>query len=204
MISAAIWHWRHLNVMDFRMLGMRPSPLPPSLPCQVSFIIPTSLQRPTTRDRLAAAPAPSPGCYRVIMPDEQPEEPGTDIAEAIGVAITANASVKTWEESTLVGLPDGAILTLLHTIPVHDAEGEIVGAVKQPVAYYKLQAPTLLGVSRMFIRQTLLWAAQHADEETLAAGYEVLREYLTEAMEEYSSLQKQGLEQEVDDADESP
>lgn len=133
------------------------------------------------------------------MPDEQSEDLGTDLAEAIGVAITANASVKAWEDSTLVGLPDGAILTLLNNIPVHDSEGEILSVVKQPIAYYRVQTPGLLGISRMFIRQTLLWAAQNADEETLQAGYEAIREYLTDAMEEYSIMQKQRLGQEGDD-----
>ena len=137
------------------------------------------------------------------MSDEESEIQGPDLAEAVGVAIMANATVKTWEDSTLIDLPDGAILTLLHNIPVHDSMGEIINVTKQPVAYYRLQSRSLLGISRMFIRQTLLWAAEHADEDTLLAGREALQLYITEAMDEYSNRQQQERDQEAESGDDN-
>ena len=120
--------------------------------------------------------------------------PGAEPVEAVGI-IPANATVKTWEDSTLIGLPDGAILTLLHNFPVHDSEGEILSVVKQPIAYYRLQAQSLPGLARLFIRQTLLWAAQN-DPDALGDAREALHEFITEAEVEYASAQEDEPEQE--------
>lgn len=88
--------------------------------------------------------------------------------EAVAVAVAADASLVLWDQASVIGTPEGVILTLFHTVPLHDIDGELVGGTKKPIAYYMIPGSDLFGTAELFARQAVAWAGQFGSEELQA------------------------------------
>lgn len=65
-----------------------------------------------------------------------------------------------WSEAHCFPTPDGAILTLVHTIPIFNGDGELIALEKKPFVHYSMSHNTLARSAELLIEQAIAGAAQ--------------------------------------------
>lgn len=91
-------------------------------------------------------------------------------AEATHPVLVEDVTVQTvvpdltlWSEAHCFAIPDGAILTLVHTVPVFNGQGEMIAFTKKPFAHYSMSSKVLTGSTEMLIQQAIVGAAQYGE-----------------------------------------
>ena len=75
--------------------------------------------------------------------------------ETVGLDLTL------WSEAHCFAVPEGAILTLVHTIPIFDGNGELIALTKKPLVHYSMSRNILVRSAALLIEQAISGAAQY-------------------------------------------
>ena len=77
-----------------------------------------------------------------------------------------------WSEANCFVISEGAILTLVHTIPIFNGDGELIALRKKPFVHFLMSHNTLVRSAELLIEQAISGAAQFggsgAEEEVEA------------------------------------
>ena len=106
-----------------------------------------------------------------------------------------------WSEANCFVIPDGAILTLVHTLPTFDGNGEMVGLTKKPLVHFWMSHAVLAGSAALLIAQAISGAAQYGSSGAQEAVEEMLMKAIGDGRDRAKSIMQQIAEKEEDDND---
>lgn len=123
-----------------------------------------------------------------------PSDPVADVTvETVAPDLTL------WSEAHCFAIPDGAILTLVHTIPIFNGEGDVIGLTKKPIVHYSMSNKVLAGSAAMLIQQAIAGAAQYGESGAKEEVEELLMKAIEDGRSRAESIMQQLAEREEGD-----
>lgn len=106
-----------------------------------------------------------------------------------------------WSEANCFVIQEGAFLTLVHTLPIFDGNGEMVGLTKKPLVHYWMSHEVLVGSAALLTAQAISAAAQYGGTGAQAAVEASLMNAIEEGRARAESITQQLVEEEEGDND---